>query len=173
MEKIIFIFELENTLIECSSGKLDLLIPPFDLKDKIIFDAENNACRLFPEVLKVLEKVSDANYSIAFACSTDKSLQTKELIRLLEIEKFADITEINLMDRAEQMESISSKSGIPLNEMLYFDASLKNIKNVKNQGITTFLIPDEGLTFDTFLLAMKNASLSFDLERMNITWGSR
>ncbi|MBE0652698.1 MAG: magnesium-dependent phosphatase-1 [Bacteroidales bacterium] len=171
MEKILFVFELDGTLMECKGTKHDELTAPLKLTDHVVTDSKGKKCRLYPEVKDILKKISAANYSIAFASRTQNPDQTREILRMFGIDKYADVTAFNYLTKAEQIEFLSAQTEITHDKILFFDADRSHTEEINLLGVKTYLIPDEGLTMDTFIVSMKNASLSFDLERLKITWG--
>ena len=173
MEKVLFVFELDHTLWNCSTGKHSQLEPPFRKEDKSLKDRSGNELYVYPEVSKVLDQIKKANYEIVFTSTSENPSQTLELLQLTGLDNYPFLTLFNDQPKPEQLQSIASKSGTPVANMIYFDVSRKNIEEIKPLGTTTFLIPDEGLTHDTFMVSMKNAGLLLDLDRLGITWGKK
>jgi len=173
MEKIIFIFELDFTLWDCEEVRHDKLKQPFKKKGLAIVDTNEKKLSPFPEIIKILDQIKNSNYGIVFTSSTKIPECTRTLLKLSGIEKYPDITIFNSDSKNDQVGSLMAQTDIPANKIIYFDSNPDNIEQVKPYGINTFLIPDEGLTYDTFLLAMKNASLTMEIDKLGIVWGNK
>ncbi|MGC9342222.1 MAG: hypothetical protein ACP5E3_05950, partial [Bacteroidales bacterium] len=130
---------------------------------------------LLPEVKKVFNRIKKADYEIAFTSRTVKPELTNDLVKLLDLQKYSSFNVFNNESKNKQLAEVSTRTGVPLKQIIYFDTIEENVEEVKPLGACTFLIPDEGLTLDTFIVSMKNACLSFnlDLDSLGITWGNK
>jgi len=173
MEKALFVFELDQTIWDCGKISTDQLSGPFKKNNGEIFDHAGHKIQTFPEIGKILDLILSANYSIAFTSTTSKPDCTRELTRIAGIDKYPDITIYNNENKQDQVLSLMAQTGMESQNLLYFDTQTENVRELKSLDIHTFLIPDEGLTYDTFILAMKNAGLVMDLDRLGITWGQK
>ncbi len=175
MRRIIFAFELDNTLWECGEERHDTLEGPFEKKsviDGLIKDRSGKKLYPYPEIKTILSQIKDSEYSIVFMATTGNPRCTQELMKITEIDHFPDITIFSEESKIDQVKKlITDTSSVP-EDIIYFDSSRENTHQVKPMGINTFLIPDEGLTHDTFMVAMKNASMYMNVERLGVTWGS-
>lgn len=175
MKKIIFTFELDNTLWNCSGGNHDKLEQPFEKKSVIsglIRDRTGRKLYPYPEIKRVLEQIKSGDYSIAFTSTTQNPECTHKLTKITGIDNYPDFNIFNSKSKKEQMEMLILQAGCNPENIIYFDSSRNNILNIRPLGINAFLIPDEGLTHDTFILAMKNVSMWMDIDELGITWGS-
>jgi magnesium-dependent phosphatase-1 len=173
MEKIIFIFELDFTLWDCDKVKHYMLKPPFKKKMNSIVDVNDKKITPYPEIFTILEQIKEANYGIVLTAKTRIPEHTREFVKLAGLSGYPDITIFNDDTKKDQLASLMTLTDIPPSKIIYFDSNPYNIEQVKPFGIHTFLIPDEGLTYDTFLLAMKNASFTMEVDRLGITWGTK
>lgn len=175
MKKIIFAFELDNTLWECGGERHDKLEAPFEKKSVIgglIKDKMGKRLYPYPEIKTILSQIKDSGYTIAFMATTGKPECTRQLMEITEIDHFPDISIFNEDNKKDQINMLMAETGSTPGEILYFDSSRENTRQLKPMDINTFLIPDEGLTHDTFMVAMKNVSMYMNIERLGITWGS-
>ena len=175
MKKIIFAFELDNTLWECGGERHDILEAPFEKKSLIsglIKDKRGKRLYPYPEIKTILTQIKDSGYTIVFLANTEKPECTRQLVKIAEIDHLPDITVFNLKNKKEQINELMSDTGCTPEDIIYFDSCRENTHLVRPMGVNTFLIPDEGLTHDTFIVAMKNVSMYMDVERLGITWGS-
>lgn len=173
MEKIIFIFELDFTLWNCEEVRHDRLNRPFRKNGKTISDIFGKKLSPFPEISYILDRIKESNYGIVFTSTSKVPECTRTLVKLADIHQYPDITIYNDDSKKEQIASLMAQTDILSEKIIYFDSKSENIDEVKSLGIQTFLIPDEGLTFDTFQLAMKTAGLTMELDNLGITWGNK
>ncbi|MFW5820160.1 MAG: magnesium-dependent phosphatase-1 [Bacteroidota bacterium] len=175
MKKIIFAFELDNTLWECGKERHDKLEEPFEKKSVIsglIKDKSGKTLYPYPEIKTILSQIKDCDYTIVFMATTGNPQCTKKLMEITEIDHFPDFTIFSEESKANQINKLLNDTDSDAESIVYFDTSRENAHQARSMGVNTFLIPDEGLTHDTFMMAMKNVSMYMDVERLGITWGS-
>ena len=175
MKKIVFAFELDNTLWECGGERHDKLESPFEKKSVIsglIKDKRGKKLYPYPGIKTILSQIKDSGYTIVFMATTEKPECTRQLLKITEIDHFPDISLFNKDNKKDQINKLMADTGSKPEDIIYFDSSRENTHQVKPIGVNTFLIPDEGLTHDTFMVVMKNVSMYMDVERLGITWGS-
>ncbi len=165
-----FVFDLDFTIWNCGETWLDHTQPPFHKEKGVIVDAQGKEMRLYPEVKLILNQIRDAGYKMAVASRTNEPDWAKQLIRLHELDHFFDYLEIYPGSKAEHFRNLHIHSGIDYEDMVFFDDDSRNIDEVKILGVNAFLIP-EGLTHDTFLVILKNLSLSLNIDRLGVIWG--
>lgn len=174
MKKVVFVFELDNTLWDSRGVKHDNLEGPYtrqSLLSGLVKDSKGKKLYPYPEVKTVLQQIQDSDYSIAFISHTDFPERTEELLEITDMERYSDLCVFNNKSRKEQMEILMAKMGCMPEDIIYFDSSRDNIRQLKHLDLNSFLIPDVGLTHDTFIVAMKNVSMWMDVENLGITWG--
>ncbi|KAG5455001.1 Magnesium-dependent phosphatase 1 [Clonorchis sinensis] len=78
----------------------------------------------------------------------------KTLLRLLKWDELFDYMEIYPGSKVKHFESFHRLSGIPYNEMIFFDDEDRNIRDVSQLGVHSYLV-DNGITVSLFQQALK------------------
>ena len=102
-----------------------------------------------------------ANAQIAFASRTDEPAWAMEAMRLLRVctdPRGRDVTLEDAVDHAEvypvrskteQFHRLKEKSGVPFDEMLFFDNESRNVREVSTLGVCCIYTPD-GMTVENW-----------------------
>ncbi|CAO3611228.1 unnamed protein product [Cunninghamella echinulata] len=159
----LIVFDLDKTLwnvwIDFTEG------PPFtyDKETNIMFDKHNQPFGLFKhiaEIFTMIKSFSDTKIAIASRSTTPdwatialKTFQVPELgCSLIDL---IDYIEIYPAQKTQHFTEIQQASGIPYEEMLFFDDERRNTI-VKNLGVHFILLdPSKGVTLDKFMSALQ------------------
>jgi magnesium-dependent phosphatase-1 len=175
MTDVIFAFELDFTVWNFENLGHDQMETPLKKDQEDIVDAKGRRLKLLPEIKTIFDRIKHAGYKIVLTSRTIYPDLTHDLVQMLGLDQYTELTIFNKENKNKQLAEISTQTGIPVKHIIYYDTIKRNIEDIKPTGACTFLIPDNGLNLDTFEISMKNACLSFtlDLDRLGITWGHK
>ncbi|KAM3178757.1 hypothetical protein ACTXT7_001947 [Hymenolepis weldensis] len=125
---------------------LDCTLWPFDcddyygnalyLKDGEVYDESGTQVRPFPHSECVLKRIyEEPDVKLAVASSTSSPKVGRKLLNLLGWDKYFDYLEIYPTGKTRHFKELESKSGIPFNQMLFFDDLMFNIRDAKKLGV--------------------------------------
>ncbi len=146
----LIVFALDFTLWECGGQRLDCAKPPFTLNPKgKIHDSEDRLLRLYPDVPKIFEQIDAMGYRTAIACRTIRIAWARDLLELMDFRDRFDYEEIFPASKVLHFTVLKRNSGIPFQEMLYFDDDPGNIAEVKALGVKCVQVR-RGITLRAF-----------------------
>ncbi|XP_043233647.1 magnesium-dependent phosphatase 1-like [Amphibalanus amphitrite] len=120
--------------------------PPFHKKGGDVFDSFNEKVRAFPEVPDVLQWLHDEGYIIAAASRTGEIRGAKQLVKLFGWEKYFKYAEIYPGCKKKHFSRFRAESGLEYSEMIFFDDEGRNIRDLKEVGVVSVLVPHSGVT---------------------------
>jgi len=124
---------------------------PFTKEDGRVYDRRGTEVRVYPAAAAALELVhKDPRFGetkVAFASRSNKREWCFDCMRLLEVGSGLSIldtssqTEIYSGSKRAHFAEIRKRSGVPFNEMLFFDNERLNITEVSQLGVTCLYTP--------------------------------
>ena len=120
--------------------------PPFHKKGGIVFDSFNEKVRDFPEVSSVLHWLHSEGYLMAVASRTGEVRGAKQLVKLFGWEKYFKYMEIYPGCKKKHFSRFRGESGIEYSDMVFFDDEGRNIRDLKEVGVVSVLVPHSGVT---------------------------
>ncbi|GBC04703.1 hypothetical protein RclHR1_05810015 [Rhizophagus clarus] len=175
----LFVFDLDYTLwplwIDACPG------PPFEAdssKPYCAKDKYGNVIKLYPDVPKILRTIKNCPQTcIAVASRTHEPEWARKVLSIMPfpdedsvklstnnesskvinyntLANVIDYSEIYPSSKVKHFNSLHSITGIPYNEMIFFDDEMRNNEVNHKLGVHFVYVPD-GITFELFLSAIK------------------
>ncbi len=152
------VFDLDDTLW---TPEMWLLSGPPFTKDSSgrVFDRNRQHVYLFPEAQEILKEIHPS-VKIGYASRTEYPDWAMECLRLIHVfEKttmldIMHIAEIYPTDKIKHFKNIQKKTGIPFEEMVFFDNEYRNIEDVSKLGVHCVYTP-EGLNWKYWQSGLK------------------
>ncbi|KAF6201310.1 hypothetical protein GE061_005758 [Apolygus lucorum] len=114
--------------------------PPFrKVKDEVI-DSRGKKIKFFPEVPQILQTLKDLNIPIGIASRTSEIEGANQLTHLFDWDKYFWQKEIYPGCKTAHFERFHKSSGIPYEEMLFFDDESRNIVDLQRIKVTAILV---------------------------------
>lgn len=157
---VLFVFDLDDTLWYPEMYMIDG--EPFRKESGRVFDCRGTEINLFPDVPRILlnlrERFPEAK--VAFASRTyypERALRCIELLDIvpdaLGLKEVVDLWEIYPADKTKHFNSLRQRTGIPFEEMVFFDNERRNLVDVKQLGVHTVYTPN-GMTWKAWTKAL-------------------
>lgn len=146
---MLVVFDLDFTLWDCGGTYCDCTFPPYARKGRDICDSDGSIIRLFNDVPDILAKLKNDNVRMAVASRTTAPHQARELMQLLDIDRYFEILEIYPDSKTTHFHRIAEKSGVSFQNMLFFDDEYRNIDEVGELGVNVVHV-NHGLTRKLF-----------------------
>ena len=151
------VFDLDFTLwrpelYQLSSG------PPFKASsDGCVLTKRGERMELFPAARKALAELADAGVPVAIASRASEVAWAAEIMRLMAVDERRTMAEVigdapvvvQGGSKVKHLKHIAHLSGVPLDDMLFFDNERSNIMEVEKIGPTCMYCP-RGMTDDVF-----------------------
>lgn len=149
MTPSLIVFDLDYTLWHAGGTWCDHLNPPFENTAAGPIDSDGRLVRLYDDVREILDWCQQENISMALASRTYEPSWAGKLISMLGIADLFDHKEIFPASKVTHFTNLHKASGIPLNEMLFFDDEMRNIYEVSRMGVTAVFVKN-GMTMELF-----------------------
>ena len=120
--------------------------PPFHKKGGDVFDSFGERVTAFPEVPDVLQWLHEEGFLVAAASRTGEIRGAQQLVKLFGWEKFFKYSEIYPGCKKRHFSRFREQSGIEYSEMIFFDDEGRNIRDLKEVGVVSVLVPHSGVT---------------------------
>lgn len=137
---MLIVFDLDFTLWDCGGTWCDHTNPPYCRENGHIRDEDGRKIILYPEVIPILEALSNRQVILAVASRTHSPDWANELMELLEIKKYFHHFEIYPGSKIDHFRSLQNKTGLPYREMIFFDDEYRNIDEVSRMGVTSVFV---------------------------------
>jgi len=119
--------------------------PPFRLSNGKVVDHRGAKIKFYPEVPDVLSTLHSWGVPLAVASRTSEIEGANQLVDLFGWEKYFTYKEIYPGSKTKHFQKFVHASGIPLEEMLFFDDEMRNIKDLQAKNVTSILV-ENGMT---------------------------
>lgn len=107
----------------------------------------NQEIRPFPDVYRIFGHLREADIRIAFATRTKYPTGAMQLIDKLRFHQFVSHIEISSGSKVYHFNRIRDESGVPFDEMMFFDDEERNIVDIAPLGVHSVLVsPETGVT---------------------------
>ncbi|XP_068698750.1 magnesium-dependent phosphatase 1-like isoform X1 [Montipora foliosa] len=114
---------------------------PFTRKSNgSVVDRNGYKIKLYDESLAILELLRSKGMCMAAASRTEDPPAAKELLRVLDIDKYFSYKEIYPGSKVSHFKKFAQASGIPYKDMLFFDDEERNIQEISRLGVTCVLV---------------------------------
>ncbi|HOK50762.1 MAG: magnesium-dependent phosphatase-1 [Bacteroidales bacterium] len=137
MAKQLFIFDLDFTLWDAGGLWCDCTTPPYRRINGFVKDAENRIIQLYPDVWEIIHLLKRHGRKIAVASRTEQPAWARQILDLMDLRQWFDYEEIFPDRKIYHLQNIHRQSGIPFNQMVFFDDEQRNIIDVTTLGVTS------------------------------------
>lgn len=140
----LIVFDLDYTLWPFH---VELERPPFKKQSNgQIVDGHGKKMKYFPEVPDVLQKLVSLGYTLAVASRTSAPKEGRQLVDLFGWSQYFEYCEIYPGCKVTHFNQFKKQSGIPLENMLFFDDESRNIVDINKIGSVAILVKN-GVNF--------------------------
>lgn len=139
------VFDLDFTLWDAGGTWCDHTNPPYRKVNGHIEDSYGSRIVLYPDVRVILDNLVQSGVTMALASRTGAPNWAKELLCLFEIEHYFDYQEIYPGSKTEHFTRLQTATGIPFDQMIFFDDEMRNVSEVGNLGVNAIFV-DNGMT---------------------------
>ncbi len=130
------VFDLDFTLWDCGGLWIDCTSHPFArATDGHVSDSEGRYFRLYDDAEAILDQLESDEIPLALASRTERPDWAVELLGLWGLEERFRYHEIYPGSKVSHFESLREKTGIPFEEMVFFDDEERNIIEVSGLGV--------------------------------------
>lgn len=147
------VFDLDFTLWDCGGLWIDCTQPPFQVIDGTVTDHSGRRFRLYEDCAEILDELEAEGIALALASRTEQPGWACEVLELMALRRRFDYEEIYPASKVRHFASLQRASGIPYQEMLFFDDESRNIREVSELGVTCILV-DRGLDRRSYQLGL-------------------
>ncbi len=140
-------FDLDFTLWNAGGQWIDQSSPPFIKKNGIVCDSLNRKLILYPDTMNALHLLRNKTYIVAAVSRTYEPGWARELLRLYDLKKYFHYLKIFPDSKIVHFRQLHRESGIPFEEMLFFDDEMRNIEEVSSLGVKSVLV-NEGISME-------------------------
>ncbi|XP_023243273.1 magnesium-dependent phosphatase 1-like isoform X1 [Centruroides sculpturatus] len=117
--------------------------PPMIKKgDGFVYDGSGKKIKYYNDVPDILEKLKSEGYSLGIASRTEWPEGAKQLLKLLDWEKYFEFPEIYPGRKTTHFKRFQEKTNYKYQHMLFFDDEERNIRDVRQLGVTSILVPN-------------------------------
>ncbi|TGZ73474.1 hypothetical protein CRM22_001495, partial [Opisthorchis felineus] len=149
----LIVFDLDYTLWPywCDTH----FITPLRREGDFIYGRSGIRHEVYPDSDSILRSIHE-NPAVKLACASRTGAIdiAKTLLRLLKWDELFDYMEIYPGSKVKHFESFHRLSGIPYYEMIFFDDEDRNIRDVSQLGVHSYLV-ENGMTVSLLHQALK------------------
>jgi magnesium-dependent phosphatase 1 len=153
------VFDLDYTLWDAGGTWCDQLAPPFSCQQGRVVDRDGSHVRLYSDVKRILNWCDNHGLSMALASRTYEPAWAKRLLDLHGIRDRFVYEEIYPSSKDCHFKALQKQTGLPYDQMLFFDDEPRNIREVGQLGVTAVHVR-EGVTWDVFVSAKGQSGMS-------------
>lgn len=132
------VFDLDFTLWDSGGVWCDCLQPPFKVAGGRVVDATGAHIKIYSDTLEIVQSLPAKGCQLALASRTGRPEWARELLDLLQLTETFPFQAIYPSNKQEHFRQLHEESGIPYEEMLFFDDELRNIQSVGKLGVLCF-----------------------------------
>ncbi len=147
---MLFVFDLDFTLWDAGGTWCDHTDPPYTRLNGHILDGEGRRIILYPEVRDILKELKRRKITLALASRTNSPVIARRLLNLFGIGDYFTYLQIYPGRKTRHFQSLRKESGIPYENMYFFDDEQRNILEVEPLGVRSCLVID-GLSWQEIL----------------------
>ena len=135
------VFDLDYTLWDCGTW-VDCTTPPYQQDDDgRITDQAGNHCRLYPDVMAILDQLAEKEVPLALASRTHDPEAANALLELLGIRDRFRYQQIYPGNKLVHFELLQRETGFAYDEMVFFDDEMRNIRDTLSIGVRAVHVP--------------------------------
>lgn len=120
-------------------------------------DAHGQIIRHYKDVPDILNKLSEEGYELGVASRTSEIKGAKQLLNLLDWEKYFKYKEIYPGSKTTHFSQIKKLSNVEYKDMMFFDDEQRNISDLNKVGVLSILVKN-GLTHEVIDHGLKKFS---------------
>jgi magnesium-dependent phosphatase 1 len=137
---MLIVFDLDFTLWDAGGTWCDHTEPPYERSNGHIKDAEGRIIILYPEVRAILGRLKEKEISMALASRTHSPAIAGKLLNLFGIGGYFTYTQIFPGSKVRHFNYLQKESGIPYENIYFFDDEHRNIMEVERLGVQSKLV---------------------------------
>lgn len=146
---MLFVFDLDFTLWDAGGTWCDHTMPPYRRQNGHVEDGDGRMISLYPEVRSILDQLDRKGISMAVASRSHSPIIARRLLDLFGIGKYFEYIQIYPGNKVRHFRYLHKDSGIPYDQMYFFDDEYRNIEAVEPLGVRTRHISN-GLKWEEF-----------------------
>ncbi|XP_005091247.1 magnesium-dependent phosphatase 1 [Aplysia californica] len=124
--------------------------PPFKMgSNGKVYDADKQHVKYYPDVPDILRKLHQEDFKLGIASRTSATHEANDLTRLFNWDQFFHYRQIYPGCKITHFKKLHNQSGIPYEDMIFFDDEHRNIVDVSSLGVTCMFVPD-GVSWQSF-----------------------
>ncbi|KAK0042929.1 magnesium-dependent phosphatase 1-like isoform X1 [Biomphalaria pfeifferi] len=117
--------------------------PPFHkTSDGKVYDAHQQRVKYYKEVPDILNHLHKSGFQLAIASRTSAIAEANELTKLFNWDQYFQYRQIFPGSKITHFKKLHSLSGVPYEEMLFYDDEHRNILDVSSLGVLCMLVND-------------------------------
>ena len=136
------VFDLDFTLWDAGGTWCDHTNPPYKRVNNHVEDSWGSRIVLYPDVKKVLEELNQQGITMALASRTGAPSWAQKLLHLFDINSYFEYKEIYPGSKVEHFNQLHHLTGIPFQDMVFFDDEMRNISEVGSLGVNAVYVED-------------------------------
>jgi magnesium-dependent phosphatase 1 len=133
----LFVFDLDFTLWNSGDTFCSETDPPYFRKDGELFDQKGRWIRLYPDTIRVLDKLADSKVGIAVASRSYSPENANSLLRIFDINRYFHRAEIYPGSKLRHLQTLQEHFSIPFNQIYFFDDEERNIADAVSLGVNS------------------------------------
>jgi magnesium-dependent phosphatase 1 len=137
---MLFVFDLDFTLWDAGGTWCDHTMPPYRRQNGHVEDGEGRMIALYPEVRSILELLDKRGITMALASRTHSPVIARRLLDLFGIGDYFTYLQIYPGHKVRHFRYLHKDSGIPYDQMYFFDDEHRNIEAVEHLGVQARLV---------------------------------
>jgi magnesium-dependent phosphatase 1 len=137
---MLVVFDLDFTLWDAGGTWCDQTAPPYERYNGHITDGEGRNIILYPEVRAILRQLQEKEISMALASRTTSPAIARRLLDLFGIDTYFSYLQIYPGTKVRHFNYLQKESGIPYENMYFFDDEHRNIMEVERLGVQSKLV---------------------------------
>jgi len=134
------VFDLDFTLWDAGGTWCDHTEPPYERHNGHVMDGEGRKIVLYPEVMSILHGLKKEGISLALASRTHSPVIARRLLDLFGIGAYFAHLQIYPGSKVRHFLYLQKDSGIPFENMYFFDDEHRNILEVERLGVHSHLV---------------------------------
>ncbi|QGY46493.1 magnesium-dependent phosphatase-1 [Maribellus comscasis] len=136
----VFVFELDFTIWNAGDIWCSETSPPYLWENGKLYDRGGRWIRLYPNAINILEYLKENEKIIAAASRTYQRDWANQLLKLFNIDKYFDVTEVYPGSKEAHFKNILNLTGSNPERVVFFDDEQRNIEQIEKLGVNCVLI---------------------------------
>ncbi|KAF5303715.1 hypothetical protein FQR65_LT00859 [Abscondita terminalis] len=105
-----------------------------------IIDSKGSIIQHYEDVPAILQRLTQKGYVLAVASRTPKVRSAEQLIELFDWNQYFTYKEIYPGKKTLHFSKVRAQSGVSYEDMLFFDDELRNIYDLRQEGVVSVLV---------------------------------